>query len=258
MDRSDKYSNTSLPCTHATAAPNAPRQLVHLKSSYQMHPLQWRWSSASAILDASPPQYASHPKSGQNFRNSLAITNSDYYNARRPQLLQMHSSLRHTPSAPALDTISENEPIHRFRSQDIPLSADVIPEDSETPLFRYTPTPEPARQTVPMSLSRTSTPAPRSRSTTPQSYPPIPPVPQSTPATTPQAGTIPFSESIKDHFVPLYYQPQTGQVYRLESEYYVPLSSQQLETLVGGSTVIEQPSLIAVSYDKVNLWLWSL
>ncbi len=229
---------------------------------------QWRWSSASAILDASPPtrgspvtfrvlSSGSRRKQAQNIRNSVAITSSDYYNSRRPQLalLQLPSGYR-AHSVQALDTISEYEACDSFQSE---------LDGQNGPLFRYTPNSvrDPSRQDVPRPLSRTGSSSMTSlpgssRPTSPTVPLPTSPPSRPSPLTTnalkmptiqvqaqadslPRAhtptgrpmplGGIPFTGSTEEQFQTLYLNRQSGRLYMLESGCYTPLSEKQLNAL---------------------------
>ena len=187
----------------------------------------------------------------QHYRNSVAVTNSDYYNAFRPQLslLQMHHPLRSVPSAPVLEAISEHEPTTTFQSPRRPLSM-AREDDTPGPTFRYTPTPvlDPARQMIPTPLSRPTTPqVPLSRPTTPQ----VPDSPMqlggyglvrvpSSRCSTPQP--IPFTSTHENQFLPLFINPQSGNMYMFEDGYYVPLSPEQVQTFHSSAKVaVTQP-----------------
>lgn len=186
----------------------------------------------------------------QHYRNSVAVTNSDYYNAWRPQmsLLQMPHPLRLAPSAPVLEAISENETTTTFQTPQRPPSI-AGEDDNPGPTFRYTPTPvlDPARQ-IPTPLSRPTTPqVPLSRPTTPQ----VPDSPMrlggyglvrvpSSRCSTPQA--VPFTSTLENQFLPLFINPRSGNMYMFEDGYYVPLSPEQMQTFHNSAKVaVTQP-----------------
>ena len=91
----------------------------------------------------------------QQWRTSLAVTNSDYYSQWRPQissLAMLHGStiVRNIPNAPSLDIISEDE-IHNDGLTSTEENEDLVADPS---MFRYTPT----RILEGLPSSRSSTP----------------------------------------------------------------------------------------------------
>lgn len=263
---------------------NGPSPPIHsssLPTPAQPDHMQWRWSSASAIMEAPSPLPNSSPvplrvlsntakrRQAQAMRNSVAITSSDYYNSRRPQLalLQIPSGYR-TQSAQALHTISEYE-------------ASATPDGPDRALFRYTPNAvcDPSRQSVPRPLSRTSSlsslpgsgrpvspnvpmlPSPVSkpsplttnthRVSTVQSPPAIQLESRSqTPTGRPMSIVgIPFTESTAEQFQTLYLNRQNGRLYMLESGYYTPLSDEELQLLKRN-----QPPAAVNKYNSCNYY----
>lgn len=187
-------------------------------------------------------------KKAQYWRNSVAITNSDYYNQWRPQIsplvrVQGPGATAPGPSAPSLDTISEYEmrALSRESIHDNFNSPLVRPHVShhrdsvaDPSMFRYTPTPilDPQRQTVPTPLSRP---------TTPQFGQHQPAISLASP---PEGNKIVNSNFLKassqaihisaaadNQFLPIFLNPETGNVYMFEDGYYIPVPSKNVKEL---------------------------
>ena len=177
-------------------------------------------------------------KKAQTRRTSVAVTNSDYYNQWRPQMSPLvkargsGANIKPAPSAPSLDTISE---------YDIELlDRRPGPEPADPNMFRYTPTPilDPSRQSIP------------SRPTTPQigsgGFAPIHSMSIMSPPSSATATNINFlrgsSQAIhvtaaaNNQFLPLFLNPETGNVYMFENGYYIPIPSKSVEQLERGTT----------------------
>lgn len=208
------------------------------------------------IVGSNPVQFRqlttprSHKKAAAQWRTSVAITNSDYYNQRRPQispLVKVHNSGAIRP-APSLDTISEYEMKDICDSSDSRYQlfyGDDKDDDivADPGMFRYTPTPilDPVRQTVPTPLSRPTTPQLGSGPavlTHYQSRTESPALNQQ-PAAASLSSALLASNSQAIHataaatnqFLPLYINPESGNVYMFERGFYVPLSSRGVEEL---------------------------
>ena len=209
-------------------------------------------------------------KKAQYLRNSVAVTNSDYLNQWKPQMMQLINTqslgsstglMRAVPSAPSLDTISEHELVPTFQPTHSSLVRSTQ-QQADPNMFRYTPTPvlDPARQTVPRPLSRPTTPVPppsviSSRATTPMLSPGT--------TTTTQAEyyrpfsvqrersqAIPLSSDTENQFLPVFINPQTGAVYMFEDGYYIPLVPKQLQTMEDSAklAVTAQPPVSVSNY----------
>lgn len=214
-------------------------------------------------------------KKAQFWRNSVAVTNSDYYNQWRPQissLVKVHGSgaIRPIPSAPSLDTISEYEmrELHDDDSQDqykLPHAYGKRPSHNREPvadpnMFRYTPTPilDPQRQTVPTPLSRPTTPQVGSAGfAQTRSQPEMSPFPMT--ALSPSGSSflrgssqaIHVTAAATNQFVPIFLNPETGNVYMFEEGFYVPLSSKnvkELEKTTKIDTLTKPPTPVSSSY----------
>ena len=190
-------------------------------------------------------------KKAQYWRNSVAVTNSDYLNQWRPQMMQLiHSQsaggggggglMRAIPSAPSLDTISEHELVAKFQptSTSTILSPLVTNQQQADPnMFRYTPTPvqDPARQYLPRPLSRPTTPVPpslaSSRATTPAMLSPVSTSNYDRPLRRESSQAIPLSSDVASQFLPVFVNSETGGLYMFEDGYYIPLLPHQLQTL---------------------------
>ena len=208
------------------------------------HPPMQRWSSADAILDTQPPGYtacemltmpASSRSHTKGFRNPVAITSSDYYSSSRKP--QVDVPVRPYPSVPLLDTPFENEPARDFQSPS---------------MFRYTPTPivDPARQSVPTSLSRPSTSQNvESHSNTPQAIQQNLNAPLIVGGMTPQPRALSPNEATGDQFIPLVIMnPETGKAYEFRDGYYVPISAAEVSQplpQIFNDTAIEAPAPVS-------------
>ena len=197
-------------------------------------------------------------KKAQHWRTSVASTNSDYYNQWRPQLsplVRVHSigSGINLPgqSAASLDTISEYE-MREFGGDDIdqeyksPLVRPHVSQrnsiNADPSMFRYTPTPilDPQRQTVPTPLSRPTTPQIGSggyAQPTPSIYLNSPPengynnkVANSN-FLKASSQAIHVSAAANNQFLPLFLNPETGNVYMFEDGFYIPIPSKNVQEL---------------------------
>ena len=159
-------------------------------------------------------------------------------------LVKVHGSggsMRPAPSAPSLDTISEYE--MRELSADETSIVDPLStvyqkhsKDLADPsMFRYTSTPilDPARQRAPTPLSRPTTPQVGNAGFVPT---------QISCANSSPAGTNPslfrassqaihVSTAADNQFLPIFINPESGNVYMFEDGYYLPLSSSNVKTL---------------------------
>lgn len=225
--------------------------------------------SGMNMLDA-PIQMRIHStpraqKRAQLWRSSVAVTNSDYYNQWRPNMVKHVAGVM--PSAPSLDTISEyemrglcnNDSEDHFRS---PLvyqqkynhqEKDPVADPN---MFRYNPTPilDPVRQTVPTPLSRPTTPqigsVAQNRST-PQ--PPLSPPETSggvsnTAFLRGSSQTIHVSAAANNQFLPIYLNPETGNVYMFEEGYYVPVppkNAKELEKATNMNNITKPPTAVS-------------
>ena len=203
-------------------------------------------------------------KRAQIIRNSIAVTNSDYYNEFRPQVFRRHSQRSTVPNAPSLDTISEYEmkAYGRKRPASMVISPLVISNDNADPsMFQYTSTPilDPARQRVPTPLSRAATPSIATeavkadisiqRSNSFRTFSPIDNPPVSRRPTSvqfedepPSETKIPFSSDNENQFLPLYMNQESGRIYMFEDGYYFPVPPQELSDLVEGTkSAVKQP-----------------
>ena len=183
-------------------------------------------------------------KKAQFWRSSVAVTNSDYYNQWRPQmspLVKVHGSgaIKPAPSAPTLDTISEYEiELHDRR----PSTRNQV---ADPKMFRYTPTP---------------IPPPLSRPTTPQignsGFAPI----HTTSLSSPTSATanidflrgssqaIHITAAATNQFLPLFLNPETGNVYMFEDGYYLPIPSKsvkELEKSTKANTLTKPPTPVS-------------
>lgn len=206
------------------------------------------------------PNPRAHRKA-QHWRTSVATTNSDYYNQWRPQispLVRVHSigsGINLPGQSPAsLDTISEYEMRDLGEGE-----GDDIDQEFKSPLvrphmsrrnsinadpsmFRYTPTPilDPQRQTVPTPLSRPTTPQIGSAGyaqTTPSLYLNSPPEGGSNNKIAnsnflkASSQAIHASAAANNQFLPLFLNPETGNVYMFEDGYYIPIPSKNVQEL---------------------------
>ena len=203
-------------------------------------------------------------KRAQFWRNSVAITNSDYYNQWRPQmspLVKLHGSGVITgPSAPSLDTISEYEmrELGEADSQDqfrSPLVHAQMARDkgavANPNMFRYTSNPilDPARQTVPTPLSRPTTPQLGSAGFAP-TQPFTPAMSTSTNFLRESSQAIHISAAANNQFLPIFLNPETGNVYMFEDGYYIPVPSkdvQELERTTNVTTLTRVPIPVSVN-----------
>lgn len=198
-------------------------------------------------------------------RNSVAITSSDYYNQRRPQISQLavvqqtHVPLR-TTTAP-LHPITENDTAEKdsYINKRSSMVADLHDlngvQITDSRLFRYRSNPSLA-------------PAPTSRPTTPQvTNPHLDKVKRHSslhssmssinradsflslndgvctpqPMGTPQSGAhslsalrmnsqaVPLMASNENQFLPLYINAESGLVYMFENGYYIPLTAESMK-----------------------------
>lgn len=204
------------------------------------------------------PNPRAHRKA-QNWRTSVASTNSDYYNQWRPQIsplvrVHSHGSGINLPgqSAVSLDTISEFYEMQEFGDESIDdnqfKSPLVQPHRSnnrdsfnaDPSMFRYTPTPilDPQRQTVPTPLSRPTTPQVGGGGYTqnqPTIYLSSPPDGSSKVANSnflkASSQAIHASAAANNQFLPLFLNPETGNVYMFEDGYYIPIPSKNVQEL---------------------------
>ncbi len=193
-------------------------------------------------------------KKAQYWRNSVAVTNSDYQSQWRSQLsplVKVHGSgaIAAAPSAPSLDTISEYEmrgigsysqdqfksPLHYAKKSEE--RGGVGGAVADPNMFRYTPTPA----LDPSSRQRVSTPL--SRPTTPQigsggfarpssiivTSPP--PAVANTSFLKNSSQAIHISAAASNQFLPLFLNPETGNVYMFEDGYYIPVPAKNVEEL---------------------------
>ena len=188
-------------------------------------------------------------RKAQYWRNSVAVTNSDYQSQWRSQLsplVRVHGSgaIAAAPSAPSLDTISEYEmrgvndynqeqfrPPHHYarRSEGV----------ADPNMFRYTPTPamDPSsRQRVSAPLSRPTTPQIGSAGfARPASLVITSPPPSASMANTSflrnSSQAIHISAAAANQFLPLFLNPETGNVYMFEDGYYIPVPAKNVEEL---------------------------
>lgn len=209
----------------------------------------------------------SHRKA-QYLRNSVAVTNSDYYNQWRPQispLVRLHSSGGLKP-AQSLDTISEYDiELQASSSRDQWMHQSREPVVADPNMFRYTPTPilDPARQTVPAPLSRPTTPQVGS---TGFSQPPVSsfsPTGPGTNATSLLRGSsqaIHITAAATNQFLPIFLNPETGNVYMFEDGYYVPMSSKnikELERATNMNALTTAPAPVSSTLPLLVTSLWS-
>ena len=221
--------------------------------------------SAMNTIDRPVQLRVSSPRShkkAQYWRNSVAITNSDYYNQWRPQISPLVVKAQGgglPPSAPSLDTISEYEmrELSDVESQGQFKSPLVYPKTSQSrtqsrnsmadpSMFRYTPTPilDPQRQTVPTPLSRPTTPQVGSAGFAPNQTPTTPAIVRTaSPSLTlpsPMANSsflkassqaIHVSAAANNQFLPLFLNPETGNVYMFEDGYYLPVPAKNVKEL---------------------------
>lgn len=221
-------------CYYTTGLLSSAVSLTNL-SSEPDYSLQ-RWQSASEVLEASSTyRLRSKPRQkARDVRHYVADSSSDYYTSRRPQSMVLNSQvpaysiLQPTTSVPALTTISENEMLNH--SSPRPHDYDGYPEDgvffperTNTPLFRYTPTPV-MEPTTP--LSRPTTPQVQPRAMTPQVLGGGTPLPGHNGRDNPTPVPIHSSEPVTREFVPLYLNPQTGQVYSHDDGFFMPVANQ--------------------------------
>ena len=220
-------------------------------------------------------------KKAQNLRNSVAITSSDYYNQRRPQISQLavvqqtHSPQRSvtSPLHPITEHDSDDDyyPLSR-RDRRSSLIIDLHDlnglQMTDSRLFRYRSTsslePTTSRPTTPQATnpqisklkrnsSLTSSTSSISRAgsmsslcdgacTPPPGTPPTRRRPFSVLKMSSQA--IPLSSSTENQFLPLYLNPESGFVYMFEEGYYIPLSPENIQTLQNSARVsVTQPPI---------------
>ena len=217
-------------------------------------------------------------KKAQHLRNSVAITSSDYYNQRRPQISQLavvqqtHSPRRSVTSP--LHPITEHDSDDYYSRGDQRSSLIIDLHDlnglqmTDSRLFRYRSTgslgPSTSRPTTPQvsnpqvsklkrNSSMTSSTSSISRAgsvsslcdgtyTPPPGTPPRSRRPFSVLKMSSQA--IPLSSSTENQFLPLYINPESGFVYMFEVGYYIPLSPENVQTLQNTTRVsITQPPI---------------
>ena len=199
-------------------------------------------------------------KKAQYWRNSVAVTNSDYQSQWRAQLsplvkVQGSGAIVAAPSAPSLDTISEYE-MRGIGSYQIKSPLQYVQKSegrgavADPNMFQYTPTPAldaTARQRVSTPLSRPTTPQigsagfarPASMVITSPPPPPPPPLAQSSSAIAManasflknSSQAIHISTAAANQFLPLFLNPETGNVYMFEDGYYIPVPPKNVEEL---------------------------
>ncbi len=187
-------------------------------------------------------------------RNSVAVTSSDYYNQRRPQTVsqlavkqQLHAPLRTTTGPQPLHPITENEK-EEYMSKRSSMVADLHElnglQITDSRLFRYhsnsSLTGTTSRPTTPQitnpqlgrlkrqpsnassinSLGR----ADSMLSLTDGSYT----LPSSTPMRQSSflrmnQQAVPLTAATENQFLPLYINPDSGQVFMFEGGYYIPV-----------------------------------
>ena len=219
-------------------------------------------SSASSTAHLRLNSSSRSRKKAQYQRNSVAVTNSDYLNQWRPQMMQLISTqstgsstglMRTFPSAPSLDTISEHEFVENFQPTLSPVvSTERQQEQADPNMFRYTPTPvlDQAGQSLPKLPSRPTTPVPPSvlsshattsalsvgtSTTQPGFYRPFSIVRENSQA-------IPISMDGENQFLQVFISPQTGAMYMFENGYYIPLVPRRSQTVEDSDTpMVTQP-----------------
>ncbi len=191
-------------------------------------------------------------------RNSVAITSSDYYNQRRPQVSQLavkqqlHVPLRTTTAPQSLHPITESEK-EEYMNKRSSMVADIHDlnglQITDARLFRY-------RSNSSIAISRPTTPQitipqvgrikrhPSNASTinsigradsmlslTDSHYTPSPGTPLrqlSSLKMNPQA--VPLTAATEHQFLPLYINAESGQMYMFEDGYYVPITHDNMIT----------------------------
>lgn len=194
---------------------------------------------------------SSRSRKAQLQRNSVAITSSDYYNQRRPQLSQLavkqqlHIPLRTTTTPQSLHPITESEK-EEYINKRSSMVADLHDlnglQITDTRLFRYRSNPSIAtsRPTTPQitnpqidrikrhpsnasiySIGRSDS----MLSLTDGPYTPSPGTPLrefSSLKMSPQA--VPLSAATENQFLPLYINAESGQMCMFEDGYYIPIT----------------------------------
>lgn len=206
-------------------------------------------------------------KKAQDLRNSVAITNSDYYNQRRQQISQLAVVQRNysvvPPGAFPLHPISEDDSDNEYTQEQrcTSLIMDLHHlnglEMPDSRLFRYGSTSSLGPTTSGPSTSRVSNPQVRKLKHQPSFASSTSSISQmgsmsslcgdgacaSSPSGSPQlrqrsfsilkmsSHAIPFSSAAENQFLPLYINPETQCVYMFENGYYVPLSPENNQSL---------------------------
>ena len=269
------------PVVESTVNDHEPANTMHMVTSPPpvvavSPPLIYRTSSMPGGLEdtvhsSSPVQLrlttSRSRKKAQYLRNSVAVTNSDYLNQWRPQMMKLLQLQSPTGSAgsirtvPSLDTISEHELSATFQPTLSPLISNRQQQQADPNMFRYTPTPilDPARQTIPRPPSRPTTPVPpssvlSSRTTTPMLTPSIPALQVDSrhpfQVLRESSQAVRLSSDDENQFLPVFINPESGVVYMFEDGYYVPLAPQQVQRTAEDSnkaTVTQPPAPVSIT-----------
>ena len=237
---------------------HATNSLTNL--SNESHYALQRCNSAEEVFETNSINRM-HVKAKQKARDRqfLADSTSDYYTSRRPQSMflnsqaPVYSSLQPASSVSALGTISENEMwdhtltrphAHNWAPEEIPS----YPERSNTPLFRYTPTPV-MEMAAPLSRPTTPQVLGQQRAMTPQILGEGIFLDDCDGRATPTAVSIHSSEQVTREFVPLFLNPQNGQVYSRDDGFFVPISNQD-------ELLAKPPKPVRTSYDNFKFILY--
>jgi hypothetical protein len=197
-------------------------------------------------------------KKAQQWRTSVAGTSSDYYNQWRPNVSplvraqSLHGgSTANLHSGASLGTISEyeyemrdlgesNNDSEQFKSPYMVQThrSNRDSYNADPSMFRYTPTPilDPQRQTVPTPLSRPTTPQ-LGNAGYAQNQPIISSPPEGANKVAnsnflkASSQAIHASAAANNQFLPLFLNPETGNVYMYEDGYYVPIPPKNVQEL---------------------------